>query len=58
MIAVRREALTAAINLFDGIGDWAALVEAASHHVCERLCARLDLIPTGVRERHHLTKES
>jgi hypothetical protein len=56
--ALRREVLGLAIGTVDLIGDWFGLASAACDTVAERLCARYDLIPAGVRERATLLKES
>lgn len=55
---MRRELLSAAIAMVDLAGDWFGVASSACDVVCERLCERLDLIPSGVRERADLIKES
>lgn len=54
---MRRELLSAAIGLVDLVGDWLGLGSAVCDSVCERLCQRYDLIPSGTRERADLAKE-
>lgn len=58
MHAVQRTVLRFALNQLDTLAEVASIVEAACTAAAEKICDHLDLIPTGVRERATLAKET